>query len=179
LAFFHPGVGSPFAAALLEEVIAIGGRKFVACGGCGELERDVAIGHLVVVTAAVRDEGLSYHYLPPAREVQANEQARQSLVKILEGRGIPSLAGKTWTTDAPFRETIAKIKRRREEGCLTVEMEAAALMAVSQFRDVPFVQVLNARDDLSGMEWDGRTWQSRSDVRERLFWIAADTVLAT
>jgi uridine phosphorylase len=177
VAFFHPGVGSALSAALLEEVIAFGCDRFITCGGCGVLKEEVAAGHLIVVAWAVRDEGVSYHYLPPAREVQANAFAVQSLVSVLDEKGIPYLIGKTWTTAAPCRETRAKIKRRRAEGCLTVEMEAAGMMAVAQFRKVPFAQVLYAGDDLSGSEWDNRDWQARSDVRERLFWLAADAVL--
>jgi uridine phosphorylase len=177
LAFFHPGVGSALSGALLEEVIAFGCRKFIACGGCGVLQENIATGHLIVVTAAVRDEGTSYHYLPPAREVQANPAALQALVSVLDERGLPYLTGKTWTTDGPYRETRAKIAQRRDEGCLTVEMEAAALMAVAQFRKVALGQILYAGDDLSGAEWDNRGWQSRSEVREKLFWLAADAVL--
>ncbi len=71
LAFFHPGVGGALAAGLLEEAIAYGCRKFIVCGGCGVLENDIAVGHVIVVSDAVRDEGVSYHYLPPGREVQA------------------------------------------------------------------------------------------------------------
>lgn len=177
LGFFHPGVGSALASALLEEVIAFGCNKFIACGGCGVLKENVATGHLIVVSAAVRDEGASYHYLPPAREIQSNENAMQTLLKALTDKGTPYLLGKTWTTDGPYRETRSKIKRRKEEGCIVVEMEAAGMMAVSQFRNVPFAQVLYAGDDLSSSEWDSRGWQSRSDVRERLFWLAADAVI--
>jgi uridine phosphorylase len=178
LAFLHPGIGSALAGGILEEVIAFGCSKFIACGGCGVLEKEIAPGHLIVVSAAVRDEGVSYHYLPPAREVQAESSALESLIRILNEQRIPYLVGKTWTTDAPYRETNAKIRKRREEGCLAVEMEAAGMMAVSKYRDVPFGQVLYAGDDLSGPEWDNRDWQSRSDVRERLFWLAADAVLS-
>jgi uridine phosphorylase len=177
LAFFHPGVGAPIAAGLLEEAIAYGCRKFMACGGCGVLEKDIAVGHLIVVSSAVRDEGVSYHYLPPSREVTANTEAIHALVKTLEDRGIPYRVGKTWTTDAPYRETLRKITRRREEGCLTVEMESASLMAVAQFRNAIFGQALYGGDDLSGVEWDNRQWTSRSDVRENLFWLCAEACL--
>ena len=177
LAFFHPGVGAPISAGLLEEAIAFGCRKFFACGGCGVLEKDMAVGHLVVVSGAVRDEGVSYHYLPPAREVKSNVEAVDALVKTLEDRGVPYRVGKTWTTDAPYRETANKIARRREEGCLTVEMESAALIAVAQFRQVTFGQLLYGGDDLSGVEWDSRQWTSRKDVRENLFWLCADACL--
>jgi uridine phosphorylase len=178
LAFFHPGIGSALSASLLEEVIAAGCRKFIACGGCGILEKEIATGHLLVVSAAVRDEGTSYHYLPPAREVLANPQGVKVLVDLLTERGIPHLVGKTWTTAAPYRETPAKIRLRNEEGCLAVEMEAAGMMAVAEFRQVPFGQILYAGDDLSGAEWDNRDWQTRSEVREKLFWLAADAVLS-
>jgi uridine phosphorylase len=178
LAFFHPGIGSALSAALLEEVIAFGCRYFIACGGCGVLEKEIAAGQLLIVSAAVRDEGASYHYLPPAREVIANPQALKVLVDLLTDRGIPHLVGKTWTTAAPYRETPAKIRRRKEGGCLAVEMEAAGLMAVAEFRKSPFGQILYAGDDLSGPKWDNRGWQSLSEVREQLFWLAADAVLS-
>jgi nucleoside phosphorylase len=101
----------------------------------------------------------------------------EALAALLAERGVPHRVGKTWTTSAPYRETLPKIERRRQEGCLTVEMEAAALMAVAQHRGVPFGQVLYAGDDLSGEAWDNRAWQTRADVREQLFWLAADAVL--
>lgn len=176
LAFFHPGVGAPIAAGLLEEAIAFGSRKFIACGGCGVLE-SMAVGDLVVVSGAIRDEGVSYHYLPPSREVTANERGVNALVTMLGGRGVPYRIGKTWTTDAPYRETPNKIARRKEEGCLVVEMEAASMIAVAQFRNVIFGQVLYGGDDLSGAEWDNREWVSRSEIRENLFWLCADTCL--
>jgi uridine phosphorylase len=176
LAFFHPGVGAPIAASLLEEAIAFGCRKFIACGGCGVLE-SMAVGDLVVVSGAIRDEGVSYHYLPPSREVTANEVGVNALVKRLGSRGVPYRLGKTWTTDAPYRETPNKIAKRKEEGCLVVEMEAASMMAVAQFRNAIFGQVLYGGDDLSGAEWDHRGWTSKSEIRENLFWLCADACL--
>jgi uridine phosphorylase len=178
LAFYHPGIGSAMSASILEEVIAFGGRKFIACGGCGVLEEDITAGHLIVVSGAIRDEGVSYHYLPPSREVSAQEEVVRSLEKTLQARNIPYRVGKTWTTDAPYRETRKKIAKRKEEGCLVVEMEAAGMMAVAQFRDVPFGYILYGGDDLSGDTWDNRGWQSRADIRENLFWLCADVCLS-
>ena len=177
VAFFHPGVGAPQAAGLLEEVIAFGCRKFIAFGGCGVLEKDIAVGNLILVSGAIRDEGVSYHYLPPSHEVIANEVGVNALVKTLSSRGVSYRIGKTWTTDAPYRETPDKIARRKEDGCLTVEMESAGMMAVAQFRGVIFGQVLYGGDDLSGAEWDNREWQSKDEIRESLFWLCADACL--
>lgn len=178
LGFYHPGIGSALSASLLEEMIAYGGKKLVACGGCGVLHKEIAVGHLIVVTGAVRDEGASYHYLPPSREVSAQAKVVQILEDHLQARNLPYHLGKTWTTDAPYRETPKKIAQRKAEGCLTVEMEAAGMMAVAQFRGVQFGQILYGGDDLSGENWDNRGWQSKTDVRENLFWLCADACLS-
>lgn len=176
LAFFHPGVGGPVAAGLLEEAIAFGCKKYIVCGGCGVLE-NLQVGRLIVVESALRDEGVSYHYIKPGREIKANPSAQSAIQAVLEERNLPYVPAKTWTTDAPYRETQAVIDSRRAEGCLTVEMEAASLMAVAQFRKVLIGLILYAGDDLSGDQWDGRYWQSRKDVRENLFWLAAEACL--
>ncbi len=178
LAFFHAGVGAPLAANLLEEVIAFGCRKFIACGGCGALLKDIAVGNLIVVSGAVRDEGVSYHYLPPGREITANQLAMNALIETLSKKNLPYQIGKTWTTDAPYRETAARIAKRKEDGCLVVEMECAGMMAVSQFREVIFGQVLYGGDDLSGASWDTRNWQLQNEVRNNLFWLCAEACLA-
>jgi uridine phosphorylase len=178
LSFFHPGIGAPLASCMLEEVIAFGCKKFIACGGCGVLVKDISVGDLIVVSGAIRDEGVSYHYLPPDKEITANEAAVRALTALLSERNLPFHLGKTWTTDAPYRETPHKISRRKEDGCLSVEMECAGMMAVAQFRKVIFGQILYGGDDLSGEEWDHRAWQSRATLRESLFWLCADACLS-
>lgn len=179
LAIAHPGVGAPLAAAFLEELISLGCTTFVACGAAGSLVPDQAMGHVVVPEKAIRDEGTSYHYLPAAREVAASRRAVESITSTLQRRGVPHVVGKTWTTDGVYRETRGKVERRVREGCLTVEMEAAAFFAVAIFRGTTFGQILYAGDDLSGETWDDRGWlQQRYGVREELFWLAAEACLA-
>jgi uridine phosphorylase len=177
LATIQPGLAAPFAAGVLEETIALGCRKFVACGGAGVLDRKIAVGHVIVVASAIRDEGTSYHYLPPAREVAASPEAVEAIEAVLREREIDYLVAKTWTTDAYYRETREKIALRKSEGALTVEMEAAAFFAVAAFRGVPFGQILYGGDDVSGEEWDHRDWNKRERTREDLFWLAAEACL--
>lgn len=174
----HPGVGGPVAAFYLEILIANGCQTFVACGGAGVLHNDLAMGHVIVPTTAVRDEGTSYHYLPPSREVAASADMVAVIERTLQARHVPFTSGKTWTTDAIFRETRARVDRRRAEGCLTVEMEAATFFAVAQHRGARFGQLLYGGDDLSGDEWDERDWIRQPTTRERLFWLAVDACLA-
>lgn len=178
LAFFHPGIGAPLAAALLEEAIARGCRKFIAVGGCGVLDKNIAVGHLLLPVSALRDEGTSYHYLPPSREVEADPHVLAAIEGVLQGHGIEYLRTKTWTTDAIYRETELKATTYQEEGCLAVEMETAAFYAVAQFRDVRLGQILYGGDAVIPNEWDGRVWTSRKDIRRDLFWLAAEAVFA-
>jgi uridine phosphorylase len=178
VALFHPGVGAPLAAALLEEVIALGCRNFIACGGAGVLNRELAQGHLVVPTAAVRDEGTSYHYLPPGREALPSPAAVVSIEETLQRRKVEYILGKTWTTDAIYRETRPRMALRRSEGCITVEMEAAALFAVAHFRGVHLGQILYCGDNLDADEWDSREWTRNWGVRESLVELAAEACLA-
>lgn len=177
VALVQPGMGAPFAAVILDEMIALGCRKFIACGGAGVLDQDIALGHLLIPTRAIRDEGTSYHYLPPAREVAAHPAAVTAIETVLQQHQIDYLLTKTWTTDAIFRETQPKVARRRAEGCLAVEMEAAALFAIAQFRGVPLGQILYGGDNLAGEVWDSRGWQKHWTVREKLVALAAEACL--
>jgi len=161
-------VGAAGSAALLEELIASGFEKFVVCGGAGVLKKDIQVGHLILPYAAVRDEGVSYHYIEPSREIECNPAAVKAIEEILRREKIPYIKAKTWTTDAIFRETDAKIAKRVSEGCVTVEMEAAAFFAVSKFRNVLLGQILYGGDDLSGIEWNKRAWVSREQIRSNL-----------
>ncbi|MGA2410550.1 MAG: nucleoside phosphorylase [Candidatus Binataceae bacterium] len=176
LAVVSPGVGAPNAAARMEHMIALGCRKFIACGGAGTLDGSIPAGHLMVPDSAVRDEGTSYHYLKASREVAPTRRALAAIEAELRANHHDFVRGKTWTTDAVYRETRARMNRRRAEGCVVVEMEAAAFFAVARFRRVECAELLYAGDSLAGRKWDHRGW-NRLAVRERVFHLAAEACL--
>jgi len=171
---FHPGVGAPLAAGFLEEVIAGGVRQVIACGGCGVLQADIVAGHPVVLTSAVRDEGTSYHYMAPGREACPSSKATAAIEQALQARGIDYLKGKSWTTDAFYRETPVRRQARVTEGCQVVEMEAAAFFAVATFRGIEFGQIVYGGDLVVPEGWDKRDWLDRKDARNLLFWLAVE-----
>ncbi|MHB8384823.1 MAG: nucleoside phosphorylase [Candidatus Binataceae bacterium] len=171
----HPRIGAAMATAMLERLIALGCRKFIACGGAGVLDSSIAVGHIIVPTAAIRDEGTSYHYLPPSREIGPHPRALRVIEATLRARGVEYIAAKTWTTDGLFRETRARMLARKREGCLTVDMEAAAFFAAAKFRRVMLGQILYGADDLGG-RWNDRGWM-RHAVRAQLFDLAAEACL--
>jgi len=177
LILFCPGITAPLAVALTEEVIARGCRKFIAFGSAGVLDRALIRGHLVVPTAAVRDEGTSFHYAAPSREIRPSEAGLTAIKAVLSERNISFTLGKTWTTDAFYRETPSRIARRKAEGCVTVEMEAAGLFALAQFRGITLAQILFCGDDVSGDEWDARDGHPQVTTPESAFELAAESCL--
>jgi uridine phosphorylase len=126
-------VGAPFAVLLAEQFFASGGALLVSITSAGRIAPALPPGpHFVLIERALRDEGTSHHYAPPARFAAAPDAgliARAAARAAGEVPDITVLRGATWTTDAPFRETEAAIAAAREAGCLAVEMEAAALYA--------------------------------------------------
>jgi uridine phosphorylase len=148
-------IGGPAAAGLMEEVIGLGGKRFLFFGSCGVLDKEILSGHIAVPTAAYRDDGTSYHYLPPAPYVEIPTAGR--LAAILEELDAPYHLTRAWTTDAIYRETRGNMEKRKAEGCRVVEMECASTAAVAQFRGVEFSQFVYGADSLDGDEWDPRS----------------------
>jgi uridine phosphorylase len=95
-------------------------------------------GHAVVAGSAVRDEGTSFHYLPPSRVAGAGPCGVAALQRTLAGAGVPFVTGRTWTTDGLYRQTRERVRRRVGEGCVTAGMEAAAFMAAARYRGARF-----------------------------------------
>lgn len=156
IGLFLSRVGAPACTAGLEEVIAMGAKKLVQFGVCGVLNQDAVGGRLILPSSAVRDEGTSYHYLPGAEEIEADPRCLRILKACLEKHGIPYVAGKTWTTDGIYRETAQRIAERKEQGCIAVEMECSASLAVGRFRGIPLMQFLFGADNLDAAQWEPR-----------------------
>jgi len=175
-AVFMPLVGGPGAASTMEESIPMGGKYFVYFGAAGVLQKGISHGKLLLPTAAVRDEGLSYHYLPAADEIELAGENVQACRNAMNELGVPFAEGKTWTTDAFYRETRAKAAKRKEQGCISVEMECASLAAVAQFRGVPFAEFFYATDTVDDEGWDvGILPDKGAGLEEVCFRVAVET----
>ena len=170
VAVMHPQVGAPMSAMNMERLIVQGYKKFIILGGGAALIEKPGSSCVNILVSAVRDEGLSYHYLPPSREVHADMEGITLFERIFLKRNIPYNLTKTWTTDAFFRETHHRRTMRLDEGCTVVEMEAAAFYAVAKFRGVQAVQILTT-GELVGLEGreNSTNWDHLLDTRENLF----------
>ncbi len=141
-------VSAPMAVLTFELLIAGGARTFVLAGIAGSLTPNAPIGGIIIPTGALREEGTSYHYLPPDADPLPDADLTAALVAAAEMRGVTPAVGRIWTTDAIYREMDWKIRQYGAAGILAVEMELAALLAVAQVRGVRFGAVLVASDEL-------------------------------
>ena len=114
----------------------MGAKKFVLFGSCGVLDDDKVKDRIIVPVSAVRDEGTSYHYIAPSEEIKASEHSIRILQNVLEFCGYSYVKGKTWTSDAIYRETIPAIEERRQEAVLRLKWNVHLCLAVSQYRQV-------------------------------------------
>lgn len=147
------GIGAPVASVYLEELIAFGVQEFISIGTAGTLQKDIQIGDLIVCDRAIRDEGTSHHYLPTEKYAYPSSRLTHCLTQCLSSVGKPFRLGASWTTDAPYRETIVEAKQYQEEGVAAIDMEAAALFAVAQYRKVDLAAAFTVSDSLADFRW--------------------------
>lgn len=154
-AFFKTYVGAPASVANMEDAMQeLDTTKYIVFGGAGCLNKEIAHGKVMVPTAAYRDEGTSYHYAPAADYITIKNA--DTVAKFMEENGLPYVLGKTWTTDAFYRETVGNFEKRKLEGCISVEMECAGLQAVCDFRGVDLYTFFTGGDLLDAPKWDLR-----------------------
>ena len=167
ISVFGTPLGAPQAAIILERLIAMGARKIVTFGCCGSLQPDLQIGHLVVPTEALSEEGTSAHYpLPEGAETKADEKIVHLCDQKCRDQNFKSAAGKVWTTDALFRETKEKAKRFSEMGLLAVEMEMSALFTIAAYRKVSLGGLMVVSDELATLKW-------KTGFLNPFFWLAS------
>lgn len=147
------GGGSPMVMELAEELAVMGTKKMILMTWGGTLQSDIRPGDIVVCNRAIRDDGASHHYLPPAKYVDASSTLVNELVNAVRARGVQCVVGTTWTTDAPYRETREEVLQYQAEGIKTVEMESAGLFTVGKVRAVQTASVVIGMDSLASLRW--------------------------
>jgi uridine phosphorylase len=147
------GFGGPIVGIIVEDLTALGVKYFFSFGLAGGLQPDGRIGDIVLCTNAVRDEGVSHHYLPADAEAKPSAEFTDAIAAALGRRNTSFQRGGTWTIDTPYRETIDEVRHYRAAGVLTVEMEAAALFAVATVRGVSAASAFVLSDLLGETEW--------------------------
>ena len=154
-AFYKTYVGAPACVGTVEDTFAlIRTNRYIVFGGAGCLNREIAHGKVMIPTQAYRDEGMSYHYAPASDYIAVKNA--DTVAAFMEKNCIPFIKGKTWTTDAFYRETVHNFEKHRADGCISVEMECAGLQAMCDFRGLQLYTFFTSGDLLDAPEWDTR-----------------------
>lgn len=173
--FGNFGLGSPMIATRMEELIQFGIKKFISIGEAGTLQKDLKIGEIIVCNRAIRDEGVSYHYLKPSKYVYASKILLNKITSLLQKQNISFKIGPSWTMDAIYRQTKAEIKKFQSEHILTIDMEIATIFAIAQYRKVEAGAILTISDSLANLKWNPKFHKTPKSL-EKIFEIAKDVL---
>ena len=147
-------VGAPFAVLVAEELFASGCQLLISITSAGQITPAGKLPYFVVIERALRDEGTSYHYAKPSEYSEAERNLVAVVTDAIKAKGVNVVAGSSWTTDAPFRETEEAIAAARSKGILAVEMEAAALYAFARARDTKVLCLAHVTNTMAVAEQD-------------------------
>lgn len=154
-------VGASFAVLVAEELFASGCELLISITSAGQI---ISLRHppyVVLIEKALRDEGTSYHYLPPSLYSYLNPELRNTIYSTWDKTKVPLYMGASWTTDAPFRETEEMITTYRKIGILTVEMEAAALYALAEVKGYKIICFAHVTNQMGQSERDFEKGQAQ------------------
>lgn len=153
--FFKTWVGAPVCVAPIEELTTVmETNKLIHFGGAGCLNKEIGRGKVMIPTEAYRDEGTSYHYAPASDYIRIKNW--KTVRDFMAENKIPYVLGKTWTTDAFYRETVNNFEKHKTDGCISVEMEGSAVQAVCDFRGLEVYMFFTSGDLLDAPEWTMR-----------------------
>lgn len=172
--------GAALSTIALEEAIALGARRFVVLGSAGTLQKNIPVGSFVVADSAIREEGVSYHYIKPSKSISCS---RKLLAKAKEvvGKETPDVNiffGATWTTDSFYREVISKAKKYQSENVLSVDMETSALYAVAKYRSVDVLSIFYISDSIANFRWNPEFHKTNSEKTQSTLFDLAIKILS-
>ncbi|MDO5409964.1 MAG: nucleoside phosphorylase [Lachnospiraceae bacterium] len=160
-------VGAPACVGVLEDVYAMGVEKVIMFGTCGVLDSSIEDCSVIIPNAAMRDEGTSFHYMPAGDEILVNPRYTDDFQEILRRYSCRYTVGKVWTTDGFYRETREKVRIRKSQGCICVDMECSAAAAAAQFREKELFQFFYAADNLDHEKWDRRSLSNGDNLVQK------------
>ncbi len=175
-----PFIGAPYAAIILESLIARGVQQVIMLGWCGAVTHDITVGDLIIPSKTIVDEGTSCNYIELDTSLPCSlpdESLGRQLFDIPILKEVAAKKQVVWTTDAIYRETPKKVAYFRQLGAQAVEMECSALFSVASYRQVPITALLTVSDSVAAKDWDPgfrnkRFKQARKNACEAVIYLA-------
>lgn len=165
--FYMSPIGAACAGCIMDEVSYLtGATNFIVFGSCGSLNPAVTSGKLIVPTESYRDEGFSYHYQKASDYIEIANSKRVS--EMFDNLSVPYVCGRSWTTDAIYRETEGNVAKRKKDGCIAVEMESAGLQAICTFKQWELYTFFFASDLVDGAVWQNVNIGTLEERKEQI-----------
>lgn len=165
---FMMSVGGAAAATCIEDLHALGCNTFIVFGNCGVIDNKIKDLSIIIPNKAIRDEGVSFHYQEDNLMIYMNKKYVNTFKDILKNYGVSYIEGITWTTDAFYRETKKRVEMVKKMGAICVEMEAASIQAVCDFRGIELFNFFYAADNLDSEVWDKRSLMGTTRLNEKM-----------
>lgn len=164
LGIIGQAVGAPFAVLLAEQLFVSGCKLLLSITSAGQILHRMSPPYFILIRKAIRDEGTSYHYLPPAAFSYLDEALHDTLSDAFEDIGPKVFSGSSWTTDAPYRETATSIQHYQKLGIDAVEMESAALYAFAAARNKPVVCFAHVTNQMASIDGDFEKGEANGSI---------------
>ena len=142
-------VGASYAVLVAEQLFVSGCELLISITSAGIITQPSEFKSFALITEAIRDEGTSYHYLPK----ELPSRLSNNLLRKLPNNDIWFTAI-SWTTDAPYRETLPAIEAMKSKRVTCVEMEAAALYAFAEAKNKNVVCFAHLTNTMAQQEGD-------------------------
>lgn len=158
-------VGASFAVLLAEQMFVSGCELLVSITSAGIINQPNNNSEFILITKALRDEGTSYHYMPPSEFSELSPEAVELLKSLVQNKKLSIAYGTSWTTDAPYRETQSAIQIAKSMNINIVEMESAALYAFAQAKNKRVVCFAHLTNMMAQNEGDFEKGEENGSIK--------------
>lgn len=161
--------GGPVCATVIEEMAYLGVKYVIGYGYSGSLREEFIPGSIVLESSGFVSDGTSREY-SRLSEVKANKHLMTQYNKLDASLRDGVLEGKTWTTDAIYREYPSKIQSWLKAGADFVNMDTSHFYAVSSAVGIEALCFSLISDYVGGKKWK-QQFHNLEESRAQLYQI--------
>ena len=138
------GIGGASAGIAVEELHNIGVEAMIRIGSCGSLQKNIALGELVIPSGAVRDDGTSKTYISAEYPAVPDTKLLIACIEAAREMNIPHHVGIMRSHDSFYTDREESIDAFwSKQGVLCADMETAALFTIGMLRGIRTASILN------------------------------------
>lgn len=135
--------------AISAEILTNGGvENLIRIGSCGALREDIQVGDIIIVTSAIRGDGVTPYYVKESFKTVTDNKLTDALVKAAQNLGVRYHKGPIWTTDALLRETRQIVENFISKGAIAVDMVSSSFLTIAQLNNCKAASIMAVSDNV-------------------------------